>query len=358
MSQYQLSSVAHIPVPLTDLAYAFRQDMTEYQHDKILPIHVCNHRSDLIRSFNKSSLLRVPDLWVGPSGKPKQTSFRMDSNKTYACKDVSLETVVDFREQADMDPILNYPTEKLYWLMVGFQQGMEYYVIKQIMRNTALITNYTDLSSDPSQQWDQLDSDNSNPVTAIRQQVLKMELTLGGKTPNYLGMSKMTWQQIQHNKEVRALAGLTSYGAPFINEAQFEQLCYLPPGSLHLHSLTYNAALQDQTAAYRSFMGPDVVLAYTAPVGQRVYGLGYQHWFPGNIGDGDGQVPEELRGSPFAVYNFPDVSGQVTLGGGYTTRVLGGLDAVIHNADAAYLWQNAVDPNNTAKYGDFLKGEP
>jgi hypothetical protein len=31
---------------------------------------------------------------------------------------------------------------------------------------------------------------------------------------------------------------------------------------------------------------------------------------------------------------------------------------VIHNADAAYLWQNAVDPNNTAKYGDFLKGEP
>jgi hypothetical protein len=35
MAQYQLSSVAHIPVPLTDLAYAFRQDMTEYQHDKI-----------------------------------------------------------------------------------------------------------------------------------------------------------------------------------------------------------------------------------------------------------------------------------------------------------------------------------
>ena len=76
--------------PTDGSGYAFRQDMTEYQHDKIPPIHVCNHRSDLIRSFNKSSLLRVPDLWVGPSGKPKQTSFRMDSNKTYACKDVSL----------------------------------------------------------------------------------------------------------------------------------------------------------------------------------------------------------------------------------------------------------------------------
>ena len=131
---------------------------------------------------------------------------------------------MDFREQADMDPILNYPTEKLYWLMVGFQQGMEYYVIKQIMRNTALITNYTDLSADPPSSGTSSTATIPEPRYGHQTASAQDGADLGWQDAKHLGMSKMTWQQIQHNKEVRALAGLTSYGAPFINEAQFEQL--------------------------------------------------------------------------------------------------------------------------------------
>jgi len=351
----QLSSVLHVNVPLTDLAVAYRQDMSTFLWDQLLPIKMTDKRSNLIRGVNKANLLRRHELRAGNRGSAiSRVRFKMDPNQSYNCTDIAVECLNDDREEAEADDIVQYVPENLYHLVEAFQIGMEYYVVKDVLRNTSVITGYEDLSLTPSRQYDNQGSPDNNPIPHWRQICTKIKLQTGGGMVNKIVMSQFTWQKVQEALNTLALGRLESYNSAYPLERNIENLIGCAPGAITISNAIYNKATEDDgTPAYRTFIGPDILFSYSTPPTTRAYGLGYVFAFAGGSSGPIAQLPEGVR-SPFAVLSAPDLM-QETLTGGTKMRIVGGVDANILNAEAAYLVKNAINGNDTASYGDFLK---
>ena len=350
----QPSSVLHVNVPLSDLAVAYRQDMKQFLWDTLLPIKVTDKRSNLIRGVNKANQLRRHEMRVGNRGDSvPRVRFKMDANQSYNCTDIAVEVMNDNREEAEADDIVQYVPENLYHLTQALQIGMEYYVIKDVLRNSSIITNYEDLSG-TSRQYDNKGSPDSDPIPHWRQICTKIALATGGQKVKKIVLARLTWQKIQENLNSLALGRLESYDSAYPLERNIENLIGAEPGAITISDATYNKATEDDgTPAYRTFIGPDVLFLHTEPPATRSYGLGCVFAFAGGSTGQISQMPDGMR-APFAVMSFPDF-GQETLTGGTKMRIVGGVDANILNTDAGYLIKNAVNGSDTASYSDWLK---
>lgn len=350
----QLSSVLHVNVPLSDLAVAYRQDMKEFMWDTLLPIKVTDKRSNLIRGVNKANLLRRQELRVGNRGSSvPRVRFKMDPSVSYNCTDIAVECMNDDREQAEADDIVQYVPENLYHLTMALQIGMEYYVMKDVLRSSSVLTNYEDLSLTPSRQYDNKGSPDNDPIPHWRQICTKIELATGGRKVNNIIMSKFTWQKVQEALNTLALGRLESYNSAYPLERNVENLIGAEPGAIKISSAIYNEATEDDgTAAYRTFIGPDIIFSHSEAPSTRAYGLGHLFAFAGGTTGAISQLPDGVR-APFAVLSAPDFLTE-TLAGGTKMRIIGGVDANILVPDAGYLIKNAINGSDTSLYGDFL----
>jgi len=349
----QLSSVLHVNVPLTDLAVAYRQDMSSFLWDTLMPIKVTDKRSNLIRGVNRAQLLRRHELRAGNRGDSiARVRFKMDASQSYNCSDIAVEVLNDDREEAEADDIVQYVPENLYHLVEAYQIGMEYYVMKDVLRNTSIITNYEDLAG-TTRQYDRIGSPDANPIPHWRQICTKIRLKTGGGKVNKIVMSQFTWNKIQENRNVLALGRLETYASAYPLQNVIEDLIGAERGAITISEAIYNKATEDDgTEALRTFIGPDVLFMHTQPPSVRNFGVGFVFAFAGGTKGSITQMPGDIR-SPFAVVSFPDF-GRETLTGGTISRIVGGVDANVTNAEAAYLVKNAINANDTSSYGDWL----
>ena len=115
----------------------------------------------------------------------------------------------------------------------------------------------------------------------------------------------------------------------------------------------YNKALEDQAPDFRSFVGPDVLIAYVEPPQTRTFGLGCSFMFQSNKTSGSYVPPVEEIESPFLVLEFPD-NGTRDPRGATIHRIVGGLDQKVLNPQAAVLLKGVVDATNANLYQNFL----
>lgn len=344
-----LDSNLHINQALTDLAIAFRQDEAGYCWNKILPQKVVAHRSDYIRTIDKGQLLRLWDLRVGVGGRVKEVQPQFNTPLQYNAVDYAVEAVMRATEASNADAILEYEQELIYNAMIAFNQNLEYLTIKNTVRSTAVMTNNTTLTG--GDRWDQYNSPSSDPIMDIKQAALRIK-SRTGFSPNVLMMHDMVWDVIQRHPRSLERAPVHPSGSGIFTKEAFEKVCDLPPGSLITTSQTYNTALQNQTASFTSFIGPDVVMAYVAPSSTRNYGLGQSFmWAGSNLGDMQKLAGAGIQG-PFVVYQFPDNNKDPR--GANVIRIVGGIDQKVLNTDAEELFVSVVDGTNTAAYGPFL----
>lgn len=344
-----LDSGLHVNEALTDLCLAFRQDQEGYCWNKILPQKVVRHRSDYIRQIDKGQLLRLYDLRVGAGGRVKDVQFKIGENLKYNAVDYAVEAVMRATESSNADAIIEYEQELIYNAMIAFNQNLEYLTIKNTVRSTTFMTNNTTLTG--GDRWDQYNSPSSDPIMDIKQAALRIK-SRTGYMPNVLMMHDMVWDVIQRHPRSLERAPVHPSGSGIFTKEAFERVCDLPPGSLITTSMTYNTALEDQTASYTSFIGPDVIMAYVAPSSTRNYGLGQSFMWAGqNAGDMQKLAGAGIQG-PFVVYQFPDNNRDPR--GANVLRIVGGIDQKILNTDAEELFVSVVDGSNTAAYGPFL----
>lgn len=342
-----LDSNLHVNQALTDFALAFRQDEAGYLWSKVLPPKVVKHRSDYIRQIDKGQLLRLYDLRVGKGGRVQDVQFKIGSNLTYNAIDYAVEAIMRATEAANADEIIQYEQELIYNALIAMHTNLEVITIKNTLRDTTIMTNNVTLGA--ADQWDNYQSPTSDPVEDIKRRVLRIK-SRTGKAPNMVIMHDMVWDVVQRHPNVLARSPVHPAGGGIMTRQVFEQICDLPPGSLITTSQTYNLALEDQTADFRSFIGPDVILAYNEAPSTRWYGLGLSFAWPGET-MGDMASKAGIQ-APFVVLQFPDNYKDPR--GANILRVVGGMDQKVLNVDAGELIVSAVDGTNTTAYGQFL----
>jgi len=349
-----LSSDLHIDQPLSDLAVAYMSDPSAYLWQTLLPIKATDKRSNFIRGVNRANLLRRHELRVGNRGASvPRVRFKMDASQSYNCSDLAVECLNDDREEAEADSIVQYVPENLRHLVEALNIGLEYYVIKDTLRNTSVITNYTDLSG-TTRQYDLLGSPDSNPIPHWRQIVTNMRHQTGGSAPNSITLSTYTWQKIQENLNTLALGRLEGYNSAYSMAQNVENMIGVAPGTIKESTAVYNSATEDDgTETLRTFIGPDVIFAYSQPPSIRNFGLGFMFAFAGASTGPVTQLPDGIN-TPFAVLSVRDWLTE-TLAGGTKMRIIGGVDAKVLNPNAAYLIKNAINGADTDKYNDWLK---
>ncbi len=349
-----LDSDLHVNEAMTDFASAFRQDIEGYLWSKLLPVVVTRHRSDFIRQFDKGALLRRYDLRVGKGGRIQDVSFAVDQNLRFNAVDYSVEATMRATESSNADSIIEYEQELTYTALVNLHTCIEALTIKDTLRNPSVMTNNTDLSANPNEQWDSMNAVMSDPVADVSGSVLRIK-SRTGHAPNLCVMHDFTWNIVQRHPSVLARGPINPSGAGIVTKAVFEEICGLEPGSLVTTSMTYNTAVEGATPDFRSFIGPDVIIAYTQAAGPRNYGLGQSFLWPGekmgNLAERAG-IGAGTGGVPFMVLQYPDHNRDPR--GANVLRVVGGLDQKVLVTDAGELLLNVVDKTNAALYQNFL----
>lgn len=341
---------------LTDYALAFRQDLLGYLWSRLLPPKPVAKRSDYIRVIDKGQLLRKYDLRVGASGRLTEVQFKIGANQQFNAADYAVEATMRASEVSNADAILEYEQELIYHAMVAMHTNIEVITIKETLRNPSVITNNLDFASAPALQWDEFNSSSSSPIQNIKQRVLRVK-SRTGHAPTICLMHDMVWDVVQRHPDTLARGGVHPTGNAIVTKEQFEKICDLPPGSLITTSMTYNIATEGSADPdFRSFIGPDVLIAYVAPAATRSYSLGQSFQF---LGEKDADIASKTGidgldggGVPFLVLQFPDHNRDPR--GANVLRIVGGLDQKILNADAAELMLNVVDKTDTDSYQNFL----
>lgn len=349
-----IDSQLHYNQALTDYAIGFRQDIAGYLWSRLLPPKTVTKRSDVIRQIDKGQLLRKYDLRVGSSGRITEVQFKIGANFNFNAIDYAVEATMKKSEVSNADAILEYEQELIYHAMVAMHTNIEVITVKETLRNPAILTNNIDLASALASRWDQYHSASSSPIKDIKQRVLLIK-SRTGHAPTICLMHDMVWDVVQRHPDTLARGAVNPIGNAIVTKEQFEKICDLPPGSLITTSQTYNIAAEGAPDDFRSFIGPDCLLAYCAPAATRSFSLGQSFQF---IGEADEEMAQKAGlgegggGLPFLVLQYPDHNRDPR--GANVLRVVGGLDQKVLVPAAGELILNCVDKANSAAYGNFL----
>lgn len=354
-----LNSQLHINQALTDYAISFRPEKEDYLWSTVLPKKIVKHKSDYIRSIDKGQILRLWDLRASTGMRPAQeVQFKIGANTLYTCVDYAARAILDPVERANADSVLLYDEEQMFAALMAMQTNFEKIAIKDTLRNPALLTNNVAITA--PNRWDNYTSPTSDPITDLVSAIELVRVRTGGKNPNFLAMHRLVWNQVQKHPAVlaRGAVHVNPAGLGIVTPAQFEQILDIPPGSFHITSAQYNVAVEGVADDFRSFIGPDVIIAFTEPtpgVRNYNYSLGQSFMFMPSEIPIEGMGTKRVGGTsdPLIVLEYPgyDIG---PMGISTIARVYGSVDFKILVPDAGFLLTDVVNKTNTALYGNFL----
>jgi hypothetical protein len=245
------------------------------------------------------------------------------------------------------DPALDYDVERTFHVRQRLDVRLEYLRVKQVLRNTAIMTNNTTLSA--AQQFDNTGSASSLPVSIGRNIVTQMRLLNGGNPPNNVRMTSFVKNAIVQSEEFKDFTkfNVVSSGQPIGDEDMIAAVWGLAPGSVKCSDAVYtiaaptepptNAAQTAVNPVNRTFLGSDIVFGYVLPPGLRTYGLGADFRFSGYNTD------------PYAIITVPQFNrGAIP---GEDIRGICITDPHVYNPDSGYLLKGCVNTSNAAYLG-------
>lgn len=331
-------SQLHVSRPLTDLVVSYDPNQDGFIRSKFFPRKPVGNLANQIRQISKGDLLRLYDGKVGADGRVHEVQFRLDTTLTYSCIPYAFQAVLDNLEAQNADGELQYEQRQAMAANAALQNSLEYVAVKQILRDTAVMTNNTTLSG--GTLWDNYSSATSQPLDDMIAacQLVRMRT---GKNVNNISMSEITWNVLAQHPNVLSRMPVHTTGptGAILTVKILEDVLRVDPGSINVTTATYNSAKQGETAAYKSYIGSDVLVARTENPSLSDFGLGHEFAFSGFGSD------------PVAVFKYPDnLRGAL---GADIIKVVSMVDFKVLNADAGYLIKTTLDTTKTA-YGSFV----
>lgn len=343
-----MPGVVHVRKRLTDISIRFPAEQL-YCGQDFFPRKNVDHLTDFIPKWNKANILRLDELAMSApdDSLPPEVELMLDADDSYQCRVYAVRSPDKVITKRNADPALDYDVERSLHVRERLDIRLEYLRIKQVLRNTAIMTNNATLGA--AERWDNVGSPTSLPVSYVRNIIANMRALNGGRPPNCVRFTTWVKNAIVQSEEFKDFTkfNVVSAGKPIGDEELIAMVWGLEPGSVKCSDATYTvaaptvpastAAQSAATPVVRTFLGSDVVLAYVQPPGIRNYGLGAEFRFSGYNTD------------PYAIISVPQLSrGAIP---GEDIRGISILDPKVYNPNSGYLIKGVVNVADTKYLG-------
>ena len=325
-----LQSNLHINRPLTDMVIKFDPSNIGLMRNKFFPRKPVANLSNNIRQIAREQLLRLYPMTSGEGGKVGKVQFGTGPTQTYNATVFALEARLDNLEMGNADAELQYQLNLSQAPMWALNFGLEKLAITDTLRSTANLTQNTTLASNA--YWNLYTSPKSDPLNDLQVACMRVFSQCQQKV-NRLMMDHMVWQKLMSHPNVisRVLFNSKNTGA-ILTPSILEDILspWMQPGSIIIYSGRYNNGAEGEPEALKSFLGPDVLVAFVDQPGPMSFGMGYEFAWNGLNGD-----------DPFLVLQFPlNEAGAL---GSNVLRYISAVNYYVTNPKAAYLIKGAVD---------------
>ena len=326
-----LPSNLHVNRPLSDLVIAYTPSKDGWLRDRFFPRKIVDKQANQIRQISRDQMLRLYPMITGASGRVQEVQFGTDSTLTYSATTFALQVVLDNWERQNADSELQYDVRQMDAPLQALNLGLEKYAIADTVRSTGVLTN--NQTNTTAQYWSNYNSVSSDPIDDLMIACQRVMTETGNKA-NTIAMDIMVWKKLAQHPNVLSRAPIHGGGAtgaimtPAILEDILAPWC--EKGALQITAKRYNNANEGATGTLKSFIGPDVVVAYAAPPSLSSYGLGFEFAYNGLAGS-----------EPFLVLTYQDMNRGVL--GSDVARLVGAVDYKVTNAKAGYLIKTVVD---------------
>jgi len=328
----------HVAQALTDLAVAYTPSSDGFLRDKFFPRKDVAHLTDKIRQIDKSNSLLLHDLKVGNDGRVPEVQYRITTDLTYSCQAYGAEVVVGDMDTGNADAALEHEQRQMQHGLMTMTTALEKVAVAAL-RDTGTLTN--NQTQTAAQRWDNFTSASSDPIGDLLAARTLVAARTGGHAPNRLALSEWTWNAIStHPNVLERVKFQTGSAGSILTTKILADILRMQESAIMITAQTYNSAAQGATAAYKSFLGSDVVLAYCEDGGRYDYSLGHEFAFSG------------YGSAPVVVVKYRDEKRGGLLGAN-VIRIGSIVDFKVTQPDAAYLFKTVLDTSNAA-YGSFV----
>lgn len=341
-------SVLHVPQPLLDLCSAYKPDEDDYIRNRFFPRRPVAHKSDLIRAISKEATLRLYDQdWTTPNALAPSVSYEIGANLQYTCSPVSYRAPINADETANADAALQHELRQTRQALTSMGVRMEFLAVNSKLRSTAVMTNY--VTNTAGSFWDDTGSTTSDPLGQLQDLISGVRIWAGrSNRKKTQGSVKIAMHELvflalkQHPNVIDRVRFQTGSTGAILTEQILASILGLSSADdLIITSAHYATNQQGETAAYKSFIGSDVIGAYTDDGGLDDWSLGHEFAFNGMGGD-----------DPFFVRKYR-VEQEGIAGMDYV-QVATQVDYKVIQPKSGFLIKNAVNPANTTKFGTWL----
>ncbi len=343
------SGAVHVAQPLVDLCQAYKPDEDGYIRSVFYPRKVVQHDTDKVWKVSKADTLHMYDLDASDNSVVPRVTYRTNGTYTYNCQPFAAAAELSPMEMKNADTALKHEMRQTKQALVSMGIRMEKLAVAQL-RDTAVMTAYESISG--GARWDEFSSTSSQPIEDLQAAIEQVRTNVGktaGKIGGsggriHIGMSNFTGMVLrQHPNVLSRLTWNPSGTGAILTQKILAELLQVGEEDIHITSNHYTSAQQGETAAYKQFIGSDVVVAYVDDSDpDNDYSLGHEFVFDGLDGDGSFMVRrwrEENKG-----YAGLDVVGVAAV-----------VDYKPTNpALAGFLFKTAIDSSNSDDYGAWL----
>jgi hypothetical protein len=343
-----MPSYVHVNQRLSDVSQSYPHEF-ESLGDYFFEKKGVEHLSDQFVQVSKPNLLSLRDLVpMSDDSVPPEIQLKWDADTTFNCKVYALSSPDKWITTRNADPSLDYETQRTIQLTLSLRLQLEYLQVNQRLRDTSVNTNTSTLTA--AQRFDNYASSSSAPIETMKLIVDNIGYATGnGKRPNRIAMTSFTLSAISNSEDFRdrvkyttVVDGMTGpSGKRPANgiAALVEAMIGVEPGTIRIADHVYNSAANGQTAAYKTFIGSDILFAYVEPLGLRKWSFsaGFQ-W---------SAVPN----SPTSIIAVPQLMRGVMQGEEF--RAFSALDPKVLQPSLGYLLKGCLDTSN-ASYNNLL----
>lgn len=344
------SGAIHVAQPLVDLCQAYAPDEDGYIRSVFFPRKTVQHDTDKVWKVNKADTLRLYDLDVSDNSPVPRVGYRTNGQYTYSCQPFAAAAELSPQEMKNADAALKHEMRQTKQALISMGIRMEKLAVSQL-RDTSVMTAYETIAG--ATRWDDFASASSDPVSDLQGAIEQLRTNVGktakrargkGGGRIKIGMSNFTSMILcQHPNVLNRLAFVPNAAGAVLTPKILAEILGVDEDDIVVTSNHYTSSQQGETAAYKQFIGSDVVLAYVDDSDpDNDYAIGHEFIFDGLDGDNGFLVRkwrEEHRG-----YAGIDVVGVAAV-----------VDYKLTNAPlAGFLFKTVIDPTNTAAYGSWL----
>lgn len=335
------NSTLHTPQPLVDLCVAYDPSKAGYIRRQFLPQKIVKHQSDLIRTIDTASMLRLYDLNMSPNAIAPSVAFKIGPNLSYSAQPFAARQAINPTDVANADAALQFQMRATKYCMQAMDLRMEYLAVKEQLTSTSVLTNYETLLA--AERWDNYGSTSSDPIVDLQAAVAQVRIKVGQPDGRVkVSMHQYVWNAIRNHPNVLQRVVFSGGAGAVLTKDVFAGMIDLKSADdLVITTAKYTTSQEGAASAtFSSFIGNNAIVAFCDDGGLDDQALGHEFAFNGMGGE-----------DPYVVRQYR-VEQEGTMGNDYV-QVATWLDFKVTNAGAGFLFTGCVDSSNTEMYPDL-----